>query len=202
VTVPTGERRVVSVLVADVVGSTAIAERHRSSQSSWGQISAGVAICELRCEASRGPTCGPNVDLTIGLTMRNRGDHGVQDPAHEAARIGSSMSVATPDSACHAGGRGFESRRSRRKPCKAASSVAGAGATTAGLPIDLALIPYARPLSGKALEMGADDAHSRFLHLAGRYSLESRGGAARVRPQRDEYVAPARAATYARFVES
>ena len=34
-------------------------------------------------------------------------------PANEAVRRGSSLGVVLPDSACHAGGRGFESRRSR-----------------------------------------------------------------------------------------
>jgi hypothetical protein len=90
-----------------------------------------------------------------------------KDPAHGGNPRTSPPRPEAARPACHAGGRGFESRRSRRKTCKSASSVAGAGATTAGLPIDLALIPYARPLSGKALEMGADDAHSRFLRRAG-----------------------------------
>jgi hypothetical protein len=36
--------------------------------------------------------------------------------------------VATPESACHAGGRGFESRRSRKSPCKFACCVVCLGA--------------------------------------------------------------------------
>jgi hypothetical protein len=49
-------------------------------------------------------------------------------PANEAVRWSSSSGVVVPDSACHAGGRGFESRRSRKNTCKSAPSVAGLGA--------------------------------------------------------------------------
>jgi hypothetical protein len=51
-----------------------------------------------------------------GLTPRSKG------PANEAVQRSSSPSVVVPDSACHAGGRGFESRRSRKSPCKSAPS--------------------------------------------------------------------------------
>jgi hypothetical protein len=44
-------------------------------------------------------------------------------PANEAVRRRSSSDVAAPDSACHAGGRRFESRRSRKSPAKSAVSV-------------------------------------------------------------------------------
>jgi hypothetical protein len=40
-------------------------------------------------------------------------------PASKAVQRRSSPSVAVPDSACHAGGRGFESRRSRCSVCPA-----------------------------------------------------------------------------------
>jgi hypothetical protein len=40
--------------------------------------------------------------------------------ANEADQRGLSPDVVVRDSACHAGGRGFESRRSRRSPCKSA----------------------------------------------------------------------------------
>jgi hypothetical protein len=57
-----------------------------------------------------------------GLTPRSKG------PANEAVQRSSSPSVVVPDSACHAGGRGFESRRSRQNPCKSAPVVACGGA--------------------------------------------------------------------------
>jgi hypothetical protein len=44
-------------------------------------------------------------------------------PANEAVQRNSSANVAVPDSACHAGGRGFESRRSRKSPCKSGCCV-------------------------------------------------------------------------------
>jgi hypothetical protein len=46
-----------------------------------------------------------------------------KSPANEPDPRRSSLSVAVPDSACHAGGRGFESRRSRKSPCKSAYCV-------------------------------------------------------------------------------
>ncbi len=59
------------------------------------------------------PTRGPNVDLGICSTMRSGGSPEAKSTANEAVLRRSSLSVAVPDSACHAGGRGFESRRSR-----------------------------------------------------------------------------------------
>jgi hypothetical protein len=44
-------------------------------------------------------------------------------PANVAVQRRSSPGVVAPDSACHAGGRGFESRRSRKSPCKPPSCV-------------------------------------------------------------------------------
>jgi hypothetical protein len=47
----------------------------------------------------------------------------LKSPATEPVWRGSSPGVVVLDSACHAGGRGFESRRSRKKPCKSAYRV-------------------------------------------------------------------------------
>jgi hypothetical protein len=41
----------------------------------------------------------------------------LNEPANEAYWSHSSLDVGVPDSACHAGGRGFESRRSRLLKC-------------------------------------------------------------------------------------
>ncbi len=63
------------------------------------------------------PTRGPNVSQTIGSTMRSGANRRTKGPANEQVRRRSSSGVAMPDSACHAGGRGFESRRSRLSKC-------------------------------------------------------------------------------------
>ena len=61
---------------------------------------------------SRGLHVARNVDRTIGPTMRTEGRK-CKTPVNEPVQRRSSPAVAVPDSACHAGGRGFESRRSR-----------------------------------------------------------------------------------------
>jgi hypothetical protein len=53
---------------------------------------------------------------------------GTKAPANDAVPRRSAPSAVASDSACHAGGRGFESRRSRKSPCKLASFVAALGA--------------------------------------------------------------------------
>ncbi len=58
---------------------------------------------------------GPNVGSRIGSTMRSAAGPGRKTPANDAVPRRSSLSVVVPDSACHAGGRGFESRRSVQK---------------------------------------------------------------------------------------
>ncbi len=60
-------------------------------------------------------TRGPNADLTIGLTTRSGVTSRWKRPANEAVQRTSSPRVVVSDSACHAGGRGFESRRSRKQ---------------------------------------------------------------------------------------
>jgi hypothetical protein len=59
------------------------------------------------------PTRGPNVGGTIGPTRGTESAAGQKVPANEAVERSSSPRVVVPDSACHAGGRGFASRRSR-----------------------------------------------------------------------------------------
>jgi hypothetical protein len=64
------------------------------------------------------PIRGPNVGQTIGSTMREQIEpRGPKRPANEYVHRRSSPRVVVPDSACHAGGRGFESRRSRSLKC-------------------------------------------------------------------------------------
>jgi hypothetical protein len=63
------------------------------------------------------PTRGPNVRRTIGSTTRSRVVLGTKAPANDAVPRRSAPSAVASDSACHAGGRGFESRRSRRCSC-------------------------------------------------------------------------------------
>ena len=63
------------------------------------------------------PTRGPNVVLTIGSTMRRDVAWGRKAPANEPAQRSPLPGVVGPASACHAGGRGFESRRSRLSKC-------------------------------------------------------------------------------------
>jgi hypothetical protein len=74
------------------------------------------------------PTRGPSVRRTIGSTTRSRVVLGTKAPANDAVPRRSAPSAVASDSACHAGGRGFESRRSRKSPCKLASFVAALGA--------------------------------------------------------------------------
>ena len=56
--------------------------------------------------------------------MRGGVGVGRKSPINKAVQSGWWMCVATPDSACHAGGRGFESRRSRKSSCKSACFLA------------------------------------------------------------------------------
>jgi hypothetical protein len=63
-------------------------------------------------------TRGPNVDRTIGSTMRRGLSGGQKAPANGPVPRGSSSGVVLPDSAYHAGGHGFESRRFRKVPAK------------------------------------------------------------------------------------
>src|SRR6266571_4469673 len=58
------------------------------------------------------PARGPNAGARIGSTMRSGGAPWRKVPANVAVAGRSCLSVAESDPACHAGGRGFESRRS------------------------------------------------------------------------------------------
>jgi hypothetical protein len=59
------------------------------------------------------PPRGPNARERTYATMRNRLSQGAKRPANDIDGGGSSLDVVAPEAACHAGGRGFESRRSR-----------------------------------------------------------------------------------------
>jgi hypothetical protein len=105
----------------------------------------------------RGPlvaqtSLGP-IDSTMpngaGLTMKVAGNGAIQ--GH------SPLKVCVPDLACHNGGRGFESRRPRKSPCKL-TPFAALGASDRRPPdrssADLACGFQVQLLSGKALEIG------------------------------------------------
>jgi len=67
----------------------------------------------LKARPFRWPTRGPNAASRIYATMRPGHTSEQKSPASAIDRGGSSSDVAVPEAACHAGGRGFESRRSR-----------------------------------------------------------------------------------------
>jgi hypothetical protein len=78
------------------------------------------------------PTRGPNVVWRIGLTTRMRCRVGRETPANIGVQRRLLWGVVVAGSACHAGGRGFESRRSRlRSTCKSVGRVASIGAIDA-----------------------------------------------------------------------
>jgi hypothetical protein len=69
-----------------------------------------------------------------------------ESPAHAGNPRPLPLSPEPPRPACHAGGRGFESRRSRRKhPANQHLSLPILAQTTAGFPNGHALIPHTNP---------------------------------------------------------
>jgi hypothetical protein len=93
--------------------SELIVRRSSSDEARWTSATHTGVWLVVTPDNLSWPTRGPNVDATIGSTMRSRGATGRKAPVTEAIRRSSSPGVVVPDSACHAGGRGFESRRSR-----------------------------------------------------------------------------------------
>jgi hypothetical protein len=75
---------------------------------------------------------GPNVESTNGSTMRPQSDSSAKRPANGVIRSVASPGGVVSDPACHAGGRGFESRRSRKRPANWRVVLAVEAQTTAG----------------------------------------------------------------------
>jgi hypothetical protein len=111
----------------------------------------GVALNRLSAKHAASPTSlspgaalstkarfrGPLVAQTSTGRLAQPCDAGLtgesKSPANEAVQRSSSPSVVVPDSACHAGGRGFESRRSRKVPANSQLLLPVLAQTTAGL---------------------------------------------------------------------
>ena len=53
------------------------------------------------------PIRGPNNHVAVDGAMRNRDNFNPKEPANDGNRGSSLMIYVTPDSACHAGGRGL-----------------------------------------------------------------------------------------------
>src|SRR5687767_13627352 len=75
----------------------------------------------------------PKRRLDNPLNHAEQATCGRKAPANDAVKSSSSSSVLEPDSACHAGGRRFESRRSRKKPANQHVLLPLVAQTTAGL---------------------------------------------------------------------
>src|SRR5262245_30030377 len=71
----------------------------------------------------RGPLVAQTSIGRLAQPCEAESPSGRKVPANEAVQRNSSANVAAPDSACHAGGRGFESRRSRKRSYKSAYCV-------------------------------------------------------------------------------
>src|ERR687888_2494129 len=65
---------------------------------------------------SRGPLVAQTSMRRLAQPRREGVTVGGKVPANTTVLRSSSSAVVVPDSACHAGGRGFESRRSRKRP--------------------------------------------------------------------------------------
>ncbi len=85
--------------------------------------------------------------------MHKSGAGSPQSRMNRAIARQSSPIVVSVEQACHAGGRGFESRRSRKVPANRQLLLPARARTTAGLPIHPALIPYARRGSVKCCKL-------------------------------------------------
>jgi hypothetical protein len=88
------------------------------------------------------PNRGPNVDRRLAQPCGAEAAPQPKVPANDAVQRRSSPRVGMPASACHAGGRGFESRRSRKKhPANRHLSLPALAQSTAGFYVIPALIP-------------------------------------------------------------
>jgi hypothetical protein len=96
--------------VHEAAGSTTDARTYVRLRQSGGRLTS-------RLTTFRGPLVA---QTSIGRLAQPRGAEsasGRKMPANSPVRRHSSPGVVVPDSACHAGGRGFESRRSRLLKC-------------------------------------------------------------------------------------
>jgi hypothetical protein len=103
---------------------------------------------------------------------------GSESPAHAGNPRLSPLRPEVPRPACHAGGRGFESRRSRKKSCKWASFVADSGA------VDRRLSNRSRADPAANLGRGSARKALQIATFCGRHWVRVFGHPARI-PQAD-----------------
>jgi hypothetical protein len=112
--------------------SELIVRRSSSDEARWTSATHSGAWRVVTPDNTSWPTRGRTSMRRLAQPCEAGAPSGRKAPVTEAIRRSSSPGVVVPDSACHAGGRGFESRRSRKVPANRHFPVARLGATTAG----------------------------------------------------------------------